>query len=60
MPRWRLNFASPKSASEKEAIGSEGKVCGKYGDYLQEAQLLASLIIDIFAEESAIKPLLMP
>ena len=55
-----LELCISKSASEKEAIGSEGKVCGKYGDYLQEAQLLASLIIDIFAEESAQKPLLCP
>jgi ribonucleoside-triphosphate reductase (formate) len=46
--------------AEKEAIGPEGKPKGKYGDYKQESQLLASLIVDIFTEECTFKPLLNP
>ena len=55
-----IELAMPKLASEKDAVGPEGKAAGKYGDYTQEAQLLASLVIDIFAEEGAAKPLLYP
>lgn len=55
-----VELAMPKMASEKDAVGPEGKVAGKYGDYTQEAQLLASLIIDLFTEEGTVKPLLCP
>jgi ribonucleoside-triphosphate reductase (formate) len=51
-----LELSIPKFTAEKEAIGSQGK----YGDFTQESQLLASLIIDVFAEESTSKPLLSP
>ncbi len=37
-----------------------GKIYGKYGDFTQESQLLASLILEVFAEESSKKPLLNP
>ncbi|MEM2547193.1 MAG: anaerobic ribonucleoside-triphosphate reductase, partial [Candidatus Bathyarchaeia archaeon] len=33
---------------------------GGYGDYLNESQLLASLVLEVFEEESAEKPLLNP
>ena len=55
-----LELSIPKQAAEKEAIGSQGKVTGKYGDYAQESQQLASTILDVFAEESSPKPLLNP
>jgi ribonucleoside-triphosphate reductase len=55
-----LELSVPKLTAEKEAIGPEGKPKGKYGDYLQESQLVASLIVDVFAEESISKPLLSP
>jgi ribonucleoside-triphosphate reductase (formate) len=55
-----IELAISKLTAEKEAIGPAGKPKGKYGDYTQESQLLASLIVDIFAEESASKPLLSP
>ena len=55
-----LELSIPKLTAEKEAIGPEGKIIGKYGDFAQESQLLASLIIEIFAEESFPKPLLNP
>jgi ribonucleoside-triphosphate reductase len=55
-----LELSIPKSTAEKEAIGPSGRDCGKYGDYAQEARLMASLLIDVFLEESLVKPLLSP
>jgi ribonucleoside-triphosphate reductase (formate) len=50
---------SPLTA-QKDAVGPSGRVCGKYGDYKAEIQLFASLLIDVFIEESEVKPLLSP
>jgi ribonucleoside-triphosphate reductase len=55
-----IELAMPKTVSEKDAVGPEGKIAGKYGDYVQEAQQLASLVIEIFTEEGTVKPLLCP
>jgi anaerobic ribonucleoside-triphosphate reductase len=55
-----LELSIPKLTAEKEAVGPQGKTKGKYGDFTQESQLVASLIIDVFAEESTSKPLLSP
>jgi anaerobic ribonucleoside-triphosphate reductase len=55
-----LELSIPKCTAEKDAIGPYGKANGKYGDFTQESQLIASLIIDIFSEESINKPLLNP
>ena len=55
-----LELLIPKLTAEKEAIGPQGKICGKYSDFTQESQLLASLIIEVFTEESSKKPLLNP
>ena len=50
----------PKSMAEKEAVGPHGKITGKYTDFIAESQQLASAIVEVFAEESAKKPLLNP
>jgi len=55
-----LELTTPEFLREKPAIGADGKQTGKYGDFHAEIQLLASLLIEIFAEESAQKPLLNP
>jgi anaerobic ribonucleoside-triphosphate reductase len=55
-----LELSIPKLTAEKEAVGPQGKVSGKYDDYTYESQLLASLIIDVFSEEGSPKPLLNP
>ncbi|MCW4029199.1 MAG: ArsR family transcriptional regulator [Candidatus Bathyarchaeota archaeon] len=55
-----LELAMSSSAAQKEAIGAQGKAAGKYGDYQQESQLVASLILDVINEESDLKPLLNP
>ena len=55
-----LELSIPKLTGEKEAIGPQGKTKGKYSDFTQESQLIASLVIDVFAEESTSKPLLSP
>jgi len=55
-----LELSVPKTTAEKEVIGPSGRDCGKYGDYTQEVNLLASLLIDVFLEESLVKPLLSP
>jgi anaerobic ribonucleoside-triphosphate reductase len=55
-----LELAMPTLLAEKEAVGSGGKLNGKYSDFSQESRLVASLVIDVFAEESSVKPLLSP
>ena len=55
-----LELSIPTLTAEKEAIGPPDKTNGKYVDFTQESQLIASLIIDVFAEESISKPLLSP
>ena len=55
-----LDLLIPKQMAEKEAIGPQGKAIGMYNDFAQESLLLASLIIDVFIEESIIKPLFSP
>ena len=55
-----LELTIPKFIAEKPAVGPEGKTCGKYADFAEENRLLASLAIEIFAEESSPKPLLNP
>ncbi|MEM2999777.1 MAG: anaerobic ribonucleoside-triphosphate reductase [Candidatus Bathyarchaeia archaeon] len=55
-----LTPAIPKFIADKTAIGPEGKICGKYGDFGEESRLLALLAIEILEEESLPKPLLNP
>lgn len=52
--------AIPKFIMDKPAIGPEGKICGKYGDFCEESRLLAALTLEILEEESFPKPLLNP
>ncbi|MEM2250301.1 MAG: anaerobic ribonucleoside-triphosphate reductase [Candidatus Bathyarchaeia archaeon] len=52
-----LELTIPEFLADKPAIGSAD---GCYGDYLSESQLLASLVLEVFEEESAEKPLLNP
>ncbi|MBN1245483.1 ArsR family transcriptional regulator [Candidatus Bathyarchaeota archaeon] len=55
-----LELSIPKFVADKAAVGPRGKMCGKYGDFAEESQLLVSLAIEIFAEEGVPKPLLNP
>ncbi len=55
-----LELSIPKATAEREAVGPNGKICGKYSDYAVESQLLAALVIEVFSEESQKKPLLNP
>lgn len=55
-----LELSIPKFIADKAAIGPEGKTCGKYGDFAEESLLLASLALEVLAEESSPKPLLNP
>lgn len=55
-----LELSIPKLISEKEAIGPQGKITGRYSDFAIESQLLASLIIEVFSEDSSPKPVLNP
>jgi anaerobic ribonucleoside-triphosphate reductase len=55
-----LELTIPDFVAEKSAFGPSGKFVGKYGDFGEESQLLASLLLDIFIEESATKPLFNP
>jgi anaerobic ribonucleoside-triphosphate reductase len=55
-----LELTIPDFVADKPALGPSGEHIGKYGDFVEESQLLASLILGLFAEESARKPLLNP
>ncbi len=55
-----LELSIPKGMADKEAVGAHGKTCGRYRDYTQESLLLASLLLDVFLEESSPKPLFSP
>lgn len=55
-----LELTIPDFMVKKEALGPYGRVIGKYGDFIEEIRLLASLILEIIAEESINKPLLNP
>ncbi len=55
-----LEISIPKFVAGKAAVGPQGKIFGKYSDYAEESLLLASLIIEIFKEESSHRPMLNP
>ena len=55
-----LDLYIPKAAAEREAVGPQGKICGKYSDFTAESRLLAALALEVFSEESQRKPLLNP
>lgn len=55
-----LELSIPKLLAEKPAVGPKGQVNGKYGDYASESRRLAELIIELYSEVSAVKPLLNP
>ncbi len=55
-----LELTTPDFMAEKPTAGPNGKPTGKYGDFTPEIQLLASLLLEIFAEESLRKPLFNP
>ncbi|PIX32140.1 hypothetical protein COZ60_00725, partial [Candidatus Bathyarchaeota archaeon CG_4_8_14_3_um_filter_42_8] len=45
-----LELTIPDFIADKPAFGPSGKHVGKYADFFEESQLLASLIFEIFAE----------
>ena len=55
-----LELSIPKYLADKPSIGVQGKIAGKYGDFAEESKLLATLVLEIFLEESTPKPLLNP
>ena len=55
-----LELTIPGFLAGETSIGPRGKQTGKYRDYTTETQQLASLLLDIFTEESFQKPLLNP
>jgi len=55
-----LELTIPHFVAQKSAFGPSAKSIGKYGDFVEESQLLASLLLEIFAEECTIKPVSNP
>jgi ribonucleoside-triphosphate reductase len=55
-----LELHTPDFIADKPAIGPSAGGIGKYGDYGEESQLLAQLILDVLIEQSQSKPLLNP
>jgi len=55
-----LELTVPAFIADKPAIGPNGNAQRKYADFTGETQQLASLILEVFAEESSPKPLLNP
>ena len=50
----------PGFIAEKQAFGRFGRTVGNYGDFLEESQLIASMLLEVLREESAHKPLRNP
>lgn len=55
-----LELTTPDFIAEKQAFGRFGKTVGDYGDFVEESQLVASLLLEVLAEESTHKPLFNP
>jgi anaerobic ribonucleoside-triphosphate reductase len=55
-----LELTVPTFIADKPAIGPHGKTCGSYADFADESRLLATLVIEVFREESSPKPLFNP
>jgi len=55
-----VELTIPDFILDKRVYGFHGEDMGCYGDFLEECQLLASVIIDIFVQESSIKPFFNP
>ena len=55
-----LELDIPDFLTSKPAFGSAGSQTGNYGDFHAESQLIISLLLEIFSEESARKPLFNP
>lgn len=55
-----LELTTPKFLAGKTATGPNGQQAGKFADYTEEAQQLASLFIEAFAEETQQKQLVNP
>jgi len=55
-----LELVTPDFLAEKSALDLSGKSVSTYGNFSEESQLLALLLLEIFAEESTRKPLFNP
>jgi ribonucleoside-triphosphate reductase len=55
-----LELTVPDFLAEKQAVGPEGKHVGTYADFTEKVQFIASLLLEIFAEEGVRKPLTNP
>jgi len=50
----------PDFLADKPAVGNDGKRVGTYSDFAEHAQLLASLLLEVFTEQNTPKPLTNP
>lgn len=55
-----LELTLPDFIAEKQSPSHFGKLNGPYADFMDEIQLLASLLFEVLAEESARKPMFNP
>jgi anaerobic ribonucleoside-triphosphate reductase len=55
-----LDISVPKVLADKPVIGQGGKIIGKYEDFNEETNRLATLLVNILVEENKPKPLLNP
>ena len=55
-----LELDIPQFIRDKTAFGPQGKILGKYEDFVEESRFLASIMLEVLAEESAGKPLFNP
>lgn len=55
-----LELIVPQFIAEKQAFGPLGKNAGNYGDFREESQLISSLVLEVFGEESSRKPFSNP
>ncbi len=55
-----LELLVPDFIAKKSAIGPEGKLTSTYGDFAEESRLIALLLLEIYTDESQVKPIFNP
>jgi ribonucleoside-triphosphate reductase len=55
-----LELTVPDFLAKKATIGLNGNRVGSYGDFVEQAQVLSSLLFEVFMEENERKPFLRP
>ncbi|MDR2719444.1 MAG: ArsR family transcriptional regulator [Nitrososphaerota archaeon] len=57
---FEIDFTVPKALTTKQVVGPNEQLGTKYGDYTKNVRLIADLILQVYSEITATKPLMNP